>query len=363
MFFNKKIIKYNGSSQTKFNVKKYIYIFFNINSFLNNKEWLYIVQKYQEESIHFDRIQFCYDLLAKLYKYLKLKRASIISNSLIFYHKYYIYTLCTNSHIFNKLNENNSNNIELACICLACFFISTKVSNNLMQIDFILDIIYKNNIIDIKENNDKIKMKDTVLNYETDILFTINFNLEHELPYNYIKNIWGELSNKVLEFINNNKNKQNNNININNKILNNGDESNIIKYIKENIAEILNLSFLFPLFLFYNSTIIGLSCLIIAFKKLNININIIDIISNHKEMEYISIGDIDICSSLIDKFILSKIKKINNEENINNINNIHNINIQHLLNINHNTESNNETKLRINNNQIKNEMIITNNKK
>ena len=75
-----------------------------------------------------------------------------------------------------------------------------------MQIDFILDIIYKNNIIDIKENNDKIKMKDTVLNYETDILFSINFNLEHELPYNYIKNIWGELSNKVWEYINNNKN-------------------------------------------------------------------------------------------------------------------------------------------------------------
>ena len=221
---------------------------------------------------------------------------------------------------------------------MASFFISTKVSNTLIQIDFILDNIYKNNIIEINENNEKLKMKDMILKYESDILFSINFNLEHDLPYNYIKNLWGDLSNKILEYINNNKNKQNNNININNKLLNNGDDSNILKYIKENIAEIINYSFLFPLFLFYSSSIIGLSCLVIAFKKLNL-----------------SIDDIEVCSSLIDEFILSKIRIINREESINNINNI---NIQNVLNINHNSESNNETKLKKGDAPIKNEKMI-----
>jgi hypothetical protein len=238
---------------------------------------------------------------------------------------------------------------------VASFFISTKVSNTLIQIDFILDNIYKNNIIEINENNEKLKMKDMILKYESDILFSINFNLEHDLPYNYIKNLWGDLSNKILEYINNNKNKQNNNININNKLLNNGDDSNILKYIKENIAEIINYSFLFPLFLFYSSSIIGLSCLVIAFKKLNLKLNIIDIISNHKEMEIISIEDIEVCSSLIDEFILSKIRIINREESINNINNI---NIQNVLNINHNSESNNEAKLKKGDAPIKNEKMI-----
>ena len=121
-----------------------------------------------------------------------MKRTSIISNSLIFYHKYYIFKLFTNSHIINKLNENNLNNIELAYICIACFFISIKSSNFLMQIEYILEIIDKNKILDISESN-KLKIKEIVLNYETDILFSIGFNLEHSLPYNLIKSLYGNL--------------------------------------------------------------------------------------------------------------------------------------------------------------------------
>ena len=86
---------------------------------------------------------------------------------------------------------------------------------------------------------------------------------------------------------------------------------------------------------------IALSCLNIALKHFKIKINIIDIISNHKEMESISMDDIEICSSLIDETILSKIKSVNNEMQVNNINNI---NIKNIISINHNSESNDETK-------------------
>ena len=324
---------------------------------MNNKEWLYIVQQYQENSIHFDRLQICYDLILNLFKSVKLKRTSIISNSLILYHKYYIYNLFTNSNLLNKLNDNNDNK-DLKCISIACFFLSLKITNYLLQIDFLLDIIYKNNNLEVKNSDEKIIIKNMVLKYESDILFSINFDLEHDLPYIYIKNLWGDLSNKILEYLNNNKN---NNINkINNNFLNNEDDTSKIKLIKDNISEILNYSFLFPFFLYYNSKIIALSCLNLALKKFNKKSNIIDIISNHIEMKNISINDIEICSSLIDEIILSRIRKKSNEEQINNINNI---SLHDLIPVNHNKEANNETKLKLTNNIKKNEIYISNNQK
>ena len=323
---------------------------------MNNKEWLYIVQKYRENSIHLDRIKICYDLIVKLFKSLKLKRTSIISNSLILYHKYYIYNLFTNSNFFNILNDNIENK-DLKCISIACFFISLKITNYLMKIDFILDNIYNNNILIVKDNDEKLRIKNIVLKYESDILFSINFDLEHDFPYIYIKNLWGDLSNKILEYINNKKNNINN---INNNFFNNGDDTSKIKIIKDYISEILNYSFLFPFFLYYNSTIIALSCLNLALKKFNIKINIIDIISNHKEMKIISIGDIEVCSSLIDEIILSKIRKINNDTQTNNINNI---NLQNFLSINNNTEANNETKIKLSDSIKKNGIFIVKDQK
>ena len=235
-----------------------------------------------------------------------------------------------------------------------------KTSNYLMKIDSILDICYKNNIFEENKEDEKIRIKNMVLNYESDILFSLNFNVEHELPYNYIKNIWGDASTKILEFI-----KNDNVNNINNNILNSGDESNKLKLIKEKIADFLNYSFLFPFFLYYSSNTIALSCLNIALKHFKIKLNIIDIISNHKEMESISMDDIEVCSSLIDEMILSKIKSVNNEVQMNNIN------IKNIISINHNSESNDETKkmnninininLKINGNENpnKNEMIFS----
>ena len=103
----------------------------------------------------------------------------------------------------------------------------------------------------------------------------------------------------------------------------------------------------------YDIKIISLSCLILAFKRLNIQINITDIInviSNQKETEIVSIdiNDIEICSSLIDELVLSKIKKVPHQE-VNNINNINTLNKQNFLNINNNennidTKSKNESK-------------------
>ena len=93
----------------------------------------------------------------------------------------------------------------------------------------------------------------------------------------------------------------------------------------------------------YTSEVISLSCLKLALKRLNIPINIIDIIniiiSCQKETEIVSIdvndiNDIEICSSLIDELILSKIPNFYPQQENNIINNINNINRQNLLMIN-----------------------------
>ena len=84
---------------------------------------------------------------------------------------------------------------------------------------------------------------------------------------------------------------------------------------------------------------------------------ILDIISNHKEMKIISIKDIDLCSSLIDEIIISKIKSRNNEEEINNINNI---NLQNLALIKNNVEENNEPKFKLTDTMlIRKELVVT----
>ena len=93
----------------------------------------------------------------------------------------------------------------------------------------------------------------------------------------------------------------------------------------------------------------------LALEKMKLKIklvDIIDIINNHKEMENISIdifdlNEIEICSSLIDDLVISKlhfnfnfqINTINND-----INNIHNINLQNNLTLIHN--SNTDTKIK-----------------
>ena len=262
----------------------------------------------------------------KLYNLTKIKRTSIISNSLIIFHKYYIYTFFTKSSILIALEEDTDNNKDLAYISLASFFISLKTSNYLFHIQFIIDSFCNIQKIENKEEKNKIRQK--VLFYESDIFFTINFSTEYKLPYPFLKNLLGIGDQAVLKYIIKNSN---NNANINNILAKIENDENKIKCIKNTIAEIVNYSFLFPFFLNYNSDIISFSCLKLALARLNLQINIKDIINIiencQKETKFVSIdvndiNDIEICSSLIDELVLSKILLTHPQEtyNINNIN-------------------------------------------
>ena len=139
-----------------------------------------------------------------------------------------------------------------------------------------------------------------------------NFSFEDILPYNFLKTIMGLISPEILKIIK----KENINFLINNEINIENNDENKIKIIKGKIAEIVNLSYLFPFFLKYNSETIALSCIKLSLEQFKINLKIkeiIDILSNNQKeakisIDIIDINDIEICSSLIDNFVISKIK-------------------------------------------------------
>jgi hypothetical protein len=335
MLFNKIIKKYlitNGSSRKKPNVK-YIFNFISnlniiINSYIKEEDWLSIINCFKEDSSHFERIKHCYDLLLKIYKAAKLKRTSIFSNSLIIFHKYYIYSFFTNSPISTYIKEDSHYNKDLAYIAMACFFISLKVSNVLITINFIID---KYCLFEQIQAEDILKIKEKVLAYESDILYINKYSVVNALPYPFLKKILGIGNQAIFKLAIKSSENNNTNTNINNFLLNYDNEVDKINHIKEKISETVNYSFLFPFFLYHSTEIISLSCLISAFNKLNIQINITDIINiinNQKEMDCVSIdvndiNDIEICSSLIDELILSKIEKEKPpQHDNNNINNI-----------------------------------------
>ena len=151
------------------------------------------------------------------------------------------------------------------------------------------------------------------------LLLITHFNYDYDLPYNFLKNIMTIITPDMLK-----------------KDINEA----IIKKYKEKLSNIVNYSFLCPIFVYYDVSVISFSCLKLAFEKTKLKIkliDIIDIIKANKEMDISSIdfNDIEVCSSLIDDLVLKKLNLNFNIQNFAINNNINNINLQ-----------NNETKLK-----------------
>ena len=232
MLFNKKYLITNGSSQKKISVNNILILYqiinFNINSFVPEEDWLSILNYFQEGSSHFERVQHCYDLILKIYKISKLKRTSIISNSLIIFHKYYIYSFFTNSPISTYIKEDSHYNKDLAYIAMACFFISLKVSNVLITINFIID---KYCLFEQIQAEDILKIKEKVLAYESDILYINKYSVVNALPYPFLKKILGIGDQAVLELAIKQSEENKTNTNINTFLLNFGNDADKIKHM------------------------------------------------------------------------------------------------------------------------------------
>ena len=214
------------------------------------------------------------------------------------------------------------------------------------------------------------KIKEKVLAYESDILYINKYSVVNALPYPFLKKILGIGNQAIFKLAIKSSENNNTNTNINNFLLNYDNEVDKINHIKEKISETVNYSFLFPFFLYHSTEIISLSCLISAFNKLNIQINIndiINIINNQKEMDCVSIdvndiNDIEICSSLIDELILSKLPNFYPRSENNIINNINNINRQNFFVINAEYDAETKHKMELKE-KSKNETLLSKKRK
>ena len=179
-----------------------------------------------------------------------------------------------------------------------------------MRVDDILDCVLKNSLIkldnNLRENNKKI-----IFYYEFEILQSISFDIKsYDLNIKYISNIFDEII-----------------TNINLKI-----DDTQLKTIKEYLIAQIRYSFIFPIFLKYNTLTIILSCINILFQQLSINIKIEQIISRINSSEKITLNDIKNCSSLFNLYFFPYKKNNTNNNNENNTNEKINIDIIKKLN-------------------------------
>ena len=232
----------------------------------------------------------------KIYNYITPHdQTNLFIEAMSIFHRYRI---CSNF----SLNKYSSE--ELYIILGACLFIGQKAINILgIRIDhlskFIRQLILKkdpNKKIEINEINNKLKER------EMEILTIIGFNIYVDFPFPFF--------NKIKTII------SNSNINSDNFIT-------LLNYFIKD-------SFILPLSLYYTPNIVTISCVYILKQKYNLHhINLKELIS---QSEYdLDEGEIQECSSLIQKLEAAISEKKNNQIN----------NSKIASNINTNTNTNN----------------------
>ena len=163
----------------------------------------------------------------------KLKQ-NILYSSMIYYYKYIL---------FYGLSHSKISEMEKVFVCVSCIFLSFKVDKPI-DINYLSGTLlpYLNNI----SENKKYLLEDInifIRKYERDILNAIGFNMGIDNPYDFLKYLKGYL--KIILV-----------------------EKNTIEEIIQLVNKFINDSLLFPLYLYYSSYDIILSCILLA-KEIN----------------------------------------------------------------------------------------------
>lgn len=247
------------------------------------------MKEYTKNPHHINTSKNVYEFIINIYGCLKLKKSSIIINSMIFFHKYYLYNLINNSII-------DINNKDFSLLCISCFLLGTKSSNFLMRIDDILKCIYDNNILQ-NDNNPMENHKKIISYYEYEVLESLGFDIKsYDINLKYAYYIFDI---------------------INNQIHIEKDEAKL-KKAKEYLIAQIRYSFILPFFLKFNPSTIILSTINIFFKKLKKNIDIGQVISDLKKHDEITLSDVDNFCNLYEFLILRKnTNEVNDKNEIN----------------------------------------------
>lgn len=259
----------------------------------------------------------------------------ILYASMIYYYKYLLY---------NRFTHSDISEIDKVLICASCIFLSFKGAEKQINIDFL-----SGKLLPCLNNNSENKkylledIKNFIKKYEYDILNSIGFNMGIDNPYDFLKYLKHYLKNISIK-------------------------GNVIEEIIQLVNNYINYSLLFPLFLYYSSYEIALSCILLAKEsKYYYFININKFIQMYQLQ--VDTNKILKCSKHISKISNFLTKKNNTDDNSkneikkNNTHEIHDNNAENgkIINNKKITEDNIENEIIMNpaefpNNNIKNEI-------
>ena len=218
--------------------------------YLTQDDWnnFFLPKLFEDNNSYDNELKFIkniYNIMTFINSKIKNSKQIILSTSMIYFHKYYIQ---------NLINYKNLTPLDKLIISGSCIFLATKSTNYLIRVSVIVNIIMdilKNKLPNINYESEKIK--EMIFEKEFEILKSMEFCLNVELPYKFILKL---------------KNYFENNTNISSEIL-----------IKSCCQYINDLIF-FPISLYYIPNIIAISCVKLMKEKFNIiDINLNDVIS------------------------------------------------------------------------------------
>ncbi len=239
--------------------------------YLTEDDWkkYFLPRLFEDNESYINELKFIkniYSIMSFINSKLKVSNQIILSTSMVYFHKYYIKKL---KNIIINLSL-----IDKLIICGSCIFIATKITNNLIRISLIINIIKDiiiNKLSNLNLDNETIKKM--IFEKEFDILNSLEFCSNVELPYKFVLRL---------------KNYFEENINISSDIL-----------IKS-CCQYINDSFFFPVSLFYTPNTISISCINIMKEKFNlvdINLNHIISLSEYK----IDLNELNECYLILKK--------------------------------------------------------------
>lgn len=198
----------------------------------------------------------------------------ILYSSMVYYYKYILK---------NNIQHSDLSELKKVLICYASIFLAFKAEGKQIELDLISEALLL--ILNNKSANIKLideNLKNLITQYEYDILCAIQFNLGIDNPYDILKNLKFYLKKISIE-------------------------SNTINEIIQLINKYINESLLFPLYLYFSSYDIVLSCIFLAKESHNYYfINIDKFIQIYQLTA--DKNDIQQCSKYISK-ILNILKK------------------------------------------------------
>ena len=224
--------------------------------YLTEDDWkkYFLPRLFEDNESYINELKFIkniYSIMSFINSKLKVSNQIILSTSMVYFHKYYIKKL---KNIIINLSL-----IDKLIICGSCIFIATKTTNNLIRISLIINIIKDiiiNKLSNLNLDNESIKKM--IFEKEFDILNSLEFCANVELPYKFVFKL---------------KNYFEKTINVSSEI--------IIK----SCCQYINDSFFFPVSLYYTPNTISISCINIMKEKFNlvdINLNHIISLSEYK---------------------------------------------------------------------------------